>query len=63
MADTFFLGIFVCPHKQNAGCGCRKPEIGLLAQAEKELQQNLKGIYFIGDKEPDLKQNASMWND
>ena len=52
--------IFVCPHKQNAGCGCRKPEVGLLVQAEKELQQNLKGIYFIGDKESDVQAALSF---
>jgi len=46
--------VMVCPHKQDARCGCRKPEIGLLVQAEKELNQNLKGTYFIGDKESDV---------
>ena len=47
--------VFVCPHRQDAGCKCRKPEIGLMVQAEKELQQSLRGIYFIGDKESDIQ--------
>lgn len=52
--------VLVCPHQQNAGCGCRKPETGLLVQAEKELEQNLKGIYFIGDKESDVRAALSF---
>ena len=51
--------IFVCPHKQDEGCKCRKPEIGLLLQAEAEIGQSLKKIFFIGDKESDLNAAKS----
>mgnify|MGYP002841328536 CR=1 FL=1 len=47
--------IMVCPHNKMQGCGCRKPEIGLLLKAEEELGETLEGIYFIGDKESDVR--------
>ena len=44
----------VCPHDKNEGCKCRKPEIGLLVEAEKQIGENLRGSFFIGDKESDV---------
>ena len=44
----------VCPHDKNEGCKCRKPEIGLLIEAEKQIGVNLRGVFFIGDKESDV---------
>ena len=43
-----------CPHLPEAECNCRKPKTGLLKQLEENLQVNLKGKYFIGDKESDI---------
>ncbi|MHC8520355.1 HAD-IIIA family hydrolase [Rossellomorea sp. H39__3] len=28
-----FDGVYICPHEEGEGCGCRKPEIGMLKQA------------------------------
>ena len=42
------------PHDKNEGCKCRKPEIGLLIEAEKQIGVNLRGVFFIGDKESDV---------
>ncbi len=46
--------IAYCPHAPETNCDCRKPKTGLLKQIEENLQVNLKGKYFIGDKESDI---------
>jgi D-glycero-D-manno-heptose 1,7-bisphosphate phosphatase len=48
-------GVFFCPHAPDAGCGCRKPEPGLLEQAERSLGVSLRGCPLVGDKESDLE--------
>ena len=47
--------ICYCPHLPDAGCRCRKPGVGLLEQIEQQLSTTLKGCYFIGDSEKDLR--------
>src|SRR5262245_3062445 len=42
--------IYFCPHSPDAGCDCRKPQPGMLRQAERELDLDLKSSYVIGDK-------------
>tara|TARA_B100000902_G_scaffold7562_1_gene9667 strand:+ start:643 stop:1191 length:549 start_codon:yes stop_codon:yes gene_type:complete len=46
--------IAYCPHVPERLCKCRKPETGLLKEIELKLDLNLKGKYFIGDKETDI---------
>jgi len=55
-------GIFFCPHQPEAGCGCRKPQIGLIQQAVKQFSPDLSNSFLIGDKRSDLQaaQNASI---
>lgn len=48
-------GIYYCPHTPDAGCGCRKPKIGLIEQAEKEHDLHGLPAYFIGDKVSDME--------
>jgi D-glycero-D-manno-heptose 1,7-bisphosphate phosphatase len=47
-------GIFVCPHRPEEGCGCRKPEPGLVDQAVRELGFDPKDGFLIGDKTCDI---------
>ncbi len=47
-------GVFMCPHKPNDGCFCRKPKPGLLLQAEKELSLDLRRSWMIGDAWSDV---------
>jgi D-glycero-D-manno-heptose 1,7-bisphosphate phosphatase len=47
-------GIFVCPHRPEEGCGCRKPEPGLVHQAAQELGFDPQAGFVIGDKECDI---------
>jgi histidinol-phosphate phosphatase family protein len=47
--------IYYCPHGWNDGCSCRKPEPGMLLQAEKEFNFAIKEAIFIGDDARDKK--------
>ena len=41
--------IFVCPHDGDNSCQCRKPKLGMLLQAAKKWDIDLKNSFFIGD--------------
>jgi histidinol-phosphate phosphatase family protein len=45
--------IYYCPHDWDVGCECRKPNPGLLFQAQRELNLNLTRTVFIGDDDRD----------
>src|SRR5919106_5893166 len=48
-------GIYVCPHKPDDNCACRKPRLGLLQKAARELGFNLANCIVIGDKACDIE--------
>ena len=48
-------GVYYCLHGKEAGCECRKPKIGLFAQAAKDIKFNPAKTYFIGDKATDIE--------
>lgn len=60
-------GIYYCPHHPkgnppyNIQCSCRKPEAGMLQQAAKDLDIDLKKSIVIGDKLSDV-QTAQRLN-
>ena len=47
-------GIYVCPHHPNAGCGCRKPQPGLVLQAASDLGLDVERSIVVGDKACDV---------
>lgn len=47
-----------CPHLPAAGCGCRKPEPGLLERARREFGADLGQSFVIGDAASDLELAA-----
>ena len=47
--------IYYCPHHPDDNCACRKPNTGLLEQAVKEWNINIKQSYFVGDKILDVE--------
>ncbi len=56
---------YYCPHHPTAGkgkyrivCDCRKPMPGLLHQAAKDFNLNLKSCVLIGDKASDIGAGA-----
>lgn len=47
--------VYYCPHGPAEGCGCRKPEPGLLKEAARDLAIEMKGSFVAGDKSSDVE--------
>jgi D-glycero-D-manno-heptose 1,7-bisphosphate phosphatase len=47
--------VYLCPHKPEDGCSCRKPKPGLLLQAANELSLDLQRSWMIGDAWSDVQ--------
>ena len=47
-------GLYVCPHRPDERCNCRKPQPGLLLQAAEEHGLDVRRSFLVGDKESDL---------
>jgi len=48
-------GVYYCPHSSVDGCGCRKPKIGMIQQAQRELGVQASGSYVVGDRYGDME--------
>lgn len=46
---------YVCPHKPEDNCECRKPKTKFLKDAAKEFDIDLKNSFMIGDKSIDVE--------
>jgi len=59
---AWFDGFFYCPHGPDDGCACRKPGIGLLAEAAAHFHWNAAASWIVGDKGSDvaLGQKAGL---
>ena len=57
-------GVYMCPHAPQDGCNCRKPEPGLMLQAEQEHNVDMSKSILIGDALTDLLagQSSSVRN-
>ena len=51
--------IFVCYHDDHDNCKCRKPKAGLLLEAGKKWDINLRKSYMIGDRWKDIEAGRS----
>ncbi|MBX7170824.1 MAG: HAD family hydrolase [Pyrinomonadaceae bacterium] len=49
--DAFYF----CPHLPNAGCSCRKPNLGMIEKAMQEFDIDLENSWMIGDKNLDVE--------
>ena len=49
--DAFYF----CPHLPDAGCTCRKPNLGMIEAAQRDFEFDLEGSWMIGDKGLDVK--------
>ena len=47
--------VFFCPHAQDAGCSCRKPQPGMLLEIARRYNASLAGVPAIGDSLRDLQ--------
>ncbi len=59
---AYLDAIYYCPHHPSVGeepyrqrCSCRKPEPGMLLQAQQDLGVDLTKSYMIGDKISDIE--------
>jgi imidazoleglycerol-phosphate dehydratase/histidinol-phosphatase len=50
-----FYKIFICPHKKEENCSCRKPKIGLLKTWLKSEKINFEKSFMVGDRETDME--------
>jgi D-glycero-D-manno-heptose 1,7-bisphosphate phosphatase len=48
-------GVFVCPHDDAAGCGCRKPAPGLLLDAADRMRVDRTRSVMVGDRWRDIE--------
>ncbi len=46
---------YYCLHGKQAGCACRKPEIGLFKKAVEGITYDPRRTFFIGDKATDVE--------
>lgn len=46
--------VWMCPHRQNEGCDCRKPKPGMLLSAAEQWDIDLGHSYMIGDRDGDV---------
>ncbi len=55
-------GVFYCPHHPDAQCACRKPAPGMIKEAQKRFNLDLKRSFCIGDKLTDVEfgKNAGL---
>lgn len=48
-----FDDVFICPHRRDEGCACKKPKPGMLHDAAKKWDIDLSRSYIIGDTKSD----------
>lgn len=46
--------LYACPHHPQEGCLCRKPNPGMIQQAAKKFQLDLKNSFVVGDNFSDI---------
>jgi len=58
--DAIIDAIYICPHKPDELCSCRKPKPGLLLKAITELNIDTKFSWMIGDSNSDIQAGDSV---
>lgn len=53
--DGKITDIFFCPHMPDEGCACRKPEPGLIFQAQRKYDIELARTVMVGDSPKDIQ--------
>jgi D-glycero-D-manno-heptose 1,7-bisphosphate phosphatase len=53
-AGIILDGLYWCPHHPDDGCHCRKPGVGLVQQAARELGFDPRRSFVVGDKPCDI---------
>jgi len=48
-------GVYWCPHRPSAHCFCRKPKLGMVKRAARELKVSWKKSISVGDRPSDIQ--------
>ena len=59
-AKTKVDDIFMCAHRQDEGCNCRKPKAGMLFAASDKHGIDLKRSFMVGDRTGDIKAGQEV---
>jgi len=51
---------FICPHDSQDQCACRKPQPGLLQQAQKKYGMDMTACYMVGDRWSDMVAGGAV---
>jgi D-glycero-D-manno-heptose 1,7-bisphosphate phosphatase len=54
-AGGHLLDIFFCPHRPDAGCDCRKPATGMIAEACRRHGLDPARAVMVGDRAKDIR--------
>jgi len=54
VGNKHIQAVYICPHKREENCFCRKPNPGLFRRASAELGIDLRASYLVGDSESDI---------
>jgi D-glycero-D-manno-heptose 1,7-bisphosphate phosphatase len=52
-------GLYLCTHRPEEGCPCRKPKPELILQAARDLDLDLGRSYLVGDRYNDIQTAAN----
>ena len=52
---TMVDDVFLCPHRQDEGCKCRKPKPGMLFDASEKHGIDLSKSFMVGDRASDIE--------
>lgn len=57
------IDVFICPHRVDENCECRKPKPGMFYKASKKWSIRLDKTVYIGDDPKDMEaaKNAGCW--
>jgi len=53
-------GLYFCPHKPEEGCTCRKPQVGLIMRASRDLFFEPAKSIVIGDQASDIEMGRGV---
>lgn len=50
-----FDAIYTCPHRHATGCGCKKPQQGMIRAAQEDFTIDMKKSWLVGDTHTDME--------